>query len=246
MKIVPRKIKKRLARLSRKLDKLVNSLTPFKSQKKQDRWVIFTALPFKRHGYFVDLAAADGITHSNSYALEKLFGWKGICIEPNPHFYAKLKEKRNCIADNSVVSDSVEVVEFRIDNAQLGGIVANDTDNSAQVRGEELKNATIISMTTDTLTSILDRHNAPGIMDYLSLDVEGSEERVLKNFDFNKYRFQCITIERPTPALNSVLADNGYIFVKNYRDDTFYVHSSLLQKRQIACQPFAQVPKKDW
>ena len=60
---------------------LLDRLNPFKSQKGQDRWVIFKALPLKRKGYFLDLAAADGITHSNTYALEKLFGWSGLFIK---------------------------------------------------------------------------------------------------------------------------------------------------------------------
>lgn len=241
---IPRKIIKRLARLSRKLGRKIKFITPFKSQKNQDLWVIFTALPFKRNGFFVELAAADGTTHSNTYALEKLFGWRGICIEPNPGFFSILKQKRKCIVDNSVVSDTEEMIDFRIDNEQRGGIVAEDTDNNPHIRGDQLQDATIISLKTVTLTSIFERLNAPGIIDYLSLDVEGSEERVLRNFDFNRYRFQCLTIERPTPSLNQILFDNGYVFVKNHSDDTFYVHQTLLNKRPLKTQPFQQVGKK--
>ena len=54
----------------------------FKGQKGQDRWVILEALPWLRRGFFLDLAAADGLTHSNTHVLEKWFGWRGICIEP--------------------------------------------------------------------------------------------------------------------------------------------------------------------
>ena len=78
----------------------------------------------QRKGFFLDLAAADGITSSNTHILEKLFGWDGICIEPNPTFLQKLKKTRNCIIDGSVISDKREKVSFRIDNGQLGGIVA--------------------------------------------------------------------------------------------------------------------------
>lgn len=225
---------------------LYKKISPLKGQKGQDRWVIFTALPFKRKGFFLDLAAADGITHSNTYALEKLFGWQGICIEPNPTFLKKLKKSRNCIVDCSVISDKHEKVSFRIDNGQLGGIVAEDTDNSIKVRGEQLVNAEIVTLSALTLTTLLDHYNAPRIIDYFSLDVEGSEERVISSFDFERYRFRCLTVERPTPKVNEILFENGYVFVKNHRFDSFYVHSSLVGITNIYCKTFEQVPKKNW
>ena len=221
-------------------------INPFKGQKGQDKWVIFTVLPFKRKGFFLDLAAADGITHSNSYVLEKLFGWEGICIEPNPVFLKKLRGNRACTIDGSVVSNKHEKVTFRIDNGQLGGIVAEDTDNSHGVRSDELESAETTTFDALLLNDILEQYSAPNIIDYFSLDVEGSEERIISSIDFKKYRFKCITIERPTPKVNEILFDNNYIFVKNHKNDSFYIHSSLKGSLRIECQQFEQVPKKDW
>lgn len=225
---------------------LGKKINPFKGQKGQDKWVIFTVLPFKRKGFFLDLAAADGMTHSNTYVLEKIFGWNGICIEPNPLFLAKLKQVRNCIVDGSVISDKREKVSFRIDNGQLGGIVAEDTDNSSRVRGDELLDAEVITLDALPINDLLEQHGAPTTIDYFSLDVEGSEERIISSLDFNKYKFNCITIERPTPKVNEILFQNGYLFVKNHKFDSFYIHSSVAEKRNIPRQPFEQVPEKDW
>ena len=219
---------------------------PFKSQKGQDRWVIFEILPWKREGYFVDLAAADGVTHSNTYVLEKLFNWDGICIEPNSKFLKSLKRKRKCLIETSVISSKQEKVSFRIDNDQLGGIVSSDTDNNYKLRSEELKTAKIVFLETTTLTEVLDRNNAPKFIDYLSLDVEGSEERVISSLDFNKYQFGCMTIERPTPLVNKILFDENYLFVKNYKFDSFYVHPKIMEQRKIKPRAFQQVPPKNW
>lgn len=220
--------------------------TVFKGQKGQDRWVILEVLPWKRRGFFLDLAAADGLTHSNTHVLEKWFGWSGICIEPNPRFFAELKGRRRCILDNSVISHRRERLHFRIDNGQLGGVVADDTDNNARVRGEQLSKADIVELQARPLNEILERHNAPRMIDYFSLDVEGCEERIISTLDFRKYQFRCLTIERPTPRVNEVLFENGYVFVKNDSFDSFYVHPSVLDTRPIPCQPFEQVPPKDW
>ncbi len=219
---------------------------PYKSQKFQDRWVIEEALPGKRNGYFVELAAADGVTHSNTYALENLFDWTGLCIEPNPEFYAQLVKNRDCSFESAAISDRREQVKFRIDNGQLGGVVADDTDNSPGARGNELEQAKIIEVPAFRLEAILKKHNAPPVIDYLSLDVEGCEERIIRDFRFNLYQFNCITVERPTPVVNQTLFDNGYLFVKNFRNDSFYVHPSVAAKTEMKLQEFEQIPPKDW
>jgi len=218
----------------------------FKGQKHQDKWVLFHVLPLMKNGYFLDLAAADGITHSNTYVLEKHFGWGGLCIEPNPIFYRKLLENRGCLADPTVISDKREVLEFRIDNGQLGGIVAEDTDNNVCTRGEQLSKATIVRLQAKTINEILAENKAPEMIDYFSLDVEGSEERVISTLDFNSYQFKCITIERPTKKVNEILFDNGYVFVRNIHFDSFYVHPLVLKETNIVCEKFEQVPSKNW
>jgi FkbM family methyltransferase len=224
--------------------RLLGNIYFFRSQKGQDKWVILEILPFKRRGFFVDLGASDGVTTNNTYALEKLFNWSGICIEPNPGFLELIKERRRCVVADSVVSDRNEEVRFRIDNGSLGGIVADDTDNNRRLRADELETATIVSRRSVTLNEVLDRYNAPSVIDYLSLDVEGAEERVIRSLDFTKYRFRCMTVERPTPVVNEILAHNAYVFVKNHHFDSFYVHSSVLKGRKIRCEQFEQVPPK--
>jgi hypothetical protein len=52
-----------------------------KSQLGQDIFALFTS-NFKTGGTFLEIGAADGITLSNSYILEKYFGWTGVLCEP--------------------------------------------------------------------------------------------------------------------------------------------------------------------
>jgi FkbM family methyltransferase len=48
---------------------------------------------------------------------------------------------------------------------------------------------------TISLVDLLDKYRAPKIIDYLSIDTEGSEFDILNSFDFGKYRFRIITCE---------------------------------------------------
>jgi hypothetical protein len=49
------------------------------SQARQDE-VVLNLLRNKTNGYFVDLAANDATALSNSYTLERFYGWKGLCV----------------------------------------------------------------------------------------------------------------------------------------------------------------------
>jgi hypothetical protein len=86
----------------------------------------------------------------------------------------------------------------------------------------------------------------PNYIDYFSLDVEGCEERIISTLDFKKYEFGCITIERPTPKVNEIILANGYIFVKNFKFDTFYITPKIQETLNIKCDEFEQIPSKEW
>jgi hypothetical protein len=72
------------------------------SQILQDIWVL-GKLGGKNNGYFVDFGASDGITFSNSYLLEKAFGWNGILCEPLTRHHKSLFELRNCNINTNCV-----------------------------------------------------------------------------------------------------------------------------------------------
>ena len=95
-----------------KLTKLNLGLDVFFSGKGQDRWVIQDIFNYKKNGYFIDLAATDGILDNNTYLLEKKYNWEGIAIEPNPKFFSALKKKRKCICVNQVISEKNSIVDF--------------------------------------------------------------------------------------------------------------------------------------
>src|SRR5438477_1150079 len=92
------------------------------SQKGQDRWIIEEVFPDRRGGYFVDLAATNGIALSNTFVLEKNLGWTGIAIEPHPAYFAALSKARRCICVQACVDEDQRIVQF-VPNGELGGII---------------------------------------------------------------------------------------------------------------------------
>ena len=76
------------------------------------------------------------------------------------------------------------------------------------------KNGKIYNVKSISLEDLLKKYNAPINIDYLSIDTEGSEYEILKNFDFQKYRFNIITCEHNYGAnrkkIFTLLSKNGY------------------------------------
>jgi len=212
----------------------------------QDKWVIETIFNKKENGFFLDIGAYDGFFASNTYILEKDYGWNGICVEPVQKYFNVLKQLRRCICVEELVDRGNDEVTL-IDSGDMSGIVSDDTDHS-ELRAKEISkartNSILVKVKPITLYELLKKYNAPKVIDYFSLDVEGAEERIMINFPFEEYIFLSLTIERPTPKLNEILFKNGYIFVKNSLFDSFYVHKSLPCIESLTKEPFKQINKK--
>ena len=55
--------------------------------------------------YFVEFGACDGVYLSNTFMLEKYYGWNGLLVEPSHHYNKILKEIRSVNVDTLCVSD---------------------------------------------------------------------------------------------------------------------------------------------
>ena len=182
--------------------------------KNQDKVIIEEFFPDKYNGFFVELGAYTGAKKSNTYLLEKVFKWKGICIEPNTQYFKVLKNLRNCICLNECIDKDNENIIF-LNYKTTGGIVGLDTDNKFEaLLNKILDGGTLSVKPTKTLSQILEIYKAPKIIDYLSLDVEGAEDRILLDFPFDKYKFKIMTIEEPSKVLINYIENNGYKMIR--------------------------------
>jgi FkbM family methyltransferase len=187
-------------------------LASSKSQLGQDILaLIFSSV--NEPGYFVEFGAGDGIGLSNSYLLEKEFGWSGIMSEPARSWHQKLKQNRSCAIDlRCVYSVSGEKVSFSENYiSELSGITSfgeNKSDNllARQTASYEVE--------TISLLDLLVEHKAPGHIDLLSIDTEGSEYEILKDFDFSKFTLGVICVEhnfsQNREKVAALLMANGY------------------------------------
>ena len=87
------------------------------------------------------------------------------------------------------------------------------------------------SVETVSLNELLIQTNAPSSIDFMSVDTEGSELRILSRFDFNKYKVKVICVEHnfcepDRSEIYKLLVSNGFerIFSEYSHFDDWYVN----------------------
>jgi hypothetical protein len=198
------------------------------SQVQQDT-LVMRLLGNPKNGFFIDLAANDATNLSNTYQLEKQLNWNGICIEPNPIYWTALSHRKCHIAAAVIGKKRMEEIRFRMypdlkKRAPSGGIEGFIGPNMPRSKEKS------VDLYTVPFLEILEKFHAPSIIEYLSLDVEGSEFLVMEAFPFEKYTFKVMTIERPRQQLVDLLTQKGYVYVAANNEEgmeTCWVHKSV-------------------
>lgn len=183
----------------------------------------------KEGGFFVEFGSCDGHLLSNTLCLEQQFGWNGILAEPSRTWLPKIRANRSCtIEDRCVWSVSGAEIEF----AEFSNDEYDTRSGVLTVSDEDLHVAETYKVETVSLTDMLDQHQAPAEIDFMSVDTEGSELEILKAFDFQKYRIAFLAVEHKTlwaeEPIKALLDERGYkqILRSVSGHDGFYVPDS--------------------
>lgn len=186
--------------------------------------------------YFVEFGATDGVSLSNTWLLEKQLGWDGILAEPARIWHDSLRSNRSCSIETRCVAGvsgqktSFLEVECGVHGSpELSSIesYANNGDWASKIR---LKESTAYEVETISLGGLLDEHNAPGEIQFLSIDTEGSEFEILKQYDFGARKIRSICVEhnyqKPVRSMiHALLRSHGYrqVLANVSRFDDWYV-----------------------
>lgn len=208
------------------------------SQVGQDE-MVFKILGNKTNGYFIDLAANDAVSYSNTYTLERGYNWNGLCIEMSEIYWYHLAKRKCDVVGALVGQNNDEKVTVNLTNNALGGIKLGFKGGTTR--------------RTASLKEVLQLFNAPKNIDYLSLDVEGAEELVMDAFPLTEYQFSVLTIERPTENLIHLLRRNGYTLVHYlaWWGESLWVHNSLgaaeiISKHGLNPKPPGRMQDGNW
>lgn len=211
------------------LSKTMRYFSQSHSQLRQDLFAL-NQLNFKKNGFFVEFGATDGINLSNTHLLEKEFNWNGILAEPAKGYHKELSKNRNCyIEKNLVWKDSKSKLIFIEASIKELSTIKEYSKLDYHIRKAH-EQYTVVSI---SLNDLLKKYNAPNIIDFFSIDTEGSEFDILNNFDFNSYQFRVITCEHNYSSnrdkIYNLLSNNGYKRVMSdiSQFDDWYIKTSF-------------------
>ena len=143
-----------------------------------------------RPGYFLEIGANDGFTLSNTVYLEEHFQWTGALIEANPKYAGSLRRRLQSKILNVAVASVTGEADF-VDAGLYGGLSGlMDATHADYTAG-----APVISVPCLPLNAVLDEIQAPGRIDFVSIDVEGGELPIVEQMTGGSTRYRCGCIE---------------------------------------------------
>lgn len=199
-----------------------------RSQIHQDLLALAFSSIHKGNPYFIDVGASSPEFFSNTYILERHFGWSGLLFESNPAHHQNIRDKRSAVLiENPVYEKSgVKMYLKTNSNAHLISCTTKRPFISHFINPANIKDSI-------SLSSAFKMYDVPCNIAYLSIDIEGGELSALKGLNFDEYSFTFLTIEANTSSLRNEIKD--YMSTKGYKNilssislfDTWYVPEDI-------------------
>jgi len=173
-------------------------------------------LIYEKTNSFIIIGAFDGESHDNFFTKIQEKPNKNnntiIFVEPVEKYYNELTKKvsslvnYNVICENTAISDKVESIEMVSVKPNLldkygwyiegcACVVENNTPLNIYMKEVEEIDIDREEITTITFNDLLFKHGLPTI-DFLQIDTEGYDERILNTINFESLNIKFIKFER--------------------------------------------------
>jgi len=160
----------------------------------------------KEPGFFVDVGAYHPFNLSNTY-LFYINGWKGINIDAMPGSMKLFnRHRKRDINLELAISDKAEKLVFYQYKEDSANSFSRDFINKVETGGVDYSVKNETSINTHTLKEVLDKHRQPKQqIDFLFIDVEGMDFKVIRSNDWEKYRPKVVVVELLGHSIKDIL-----------------------------------------
>lgn len=185
---------------------------------------------------FLQVGANDGLQEDPCYAWINRFPWRGVLVEPQPnlaeHLRTMYRQTPRIAVEQAVVSDRPGELELHYLKVGSGvpewatGIASLDREAIAAHRPKipgfdaALSRITVPALTIEHL---LDKHGLETV-DFLQIDAEGYDAKILRGIDFRRIRPPVISYEdcnlshAERAGCRNLLMEQGYLFATWHGD----------------------------
>lgn len=205
--------------------------------------MLWRALGDVEHGCYVDVGAADPDIDSVTKALYER-GWRGVNIEPNPEFAARLRERRpgDITVEACAGSAEGQAILHLVEGTGLSTLVSGSL--AAVAEGEfEIRDVPTIVRRLDTILD--DCGVTARDIHVLKVDVEGFERDVLEGIDLTRIRPWVIVVESTAPRSREpvheiwepLLTEASYEYCLFDGLNRFYVAREHIDRQPLLSSP---------
>jgi FkbM family methyltransferase len=153
------------------------------------------------HPTYLDIGANHPSYISNTYYFY-IRGSKGVCVEPNPNLYKKIKKlrPRDKVMNVGIGINEETMADFYLFPKYADGLSTFSKEEAAYW-GEtgmkqigRIKYEKIIKIPLQTINTVI-RNNFKQTPDFISIDVEGLDLQILQSLDFDSYAPLVLCVE---------------------------------------------------
>ena len=179
----------------------------FFGQQGEDK-ILYELFKEQSKGFYVDVGASDGIMFSNTYIFEKM-GWAGVCIEPHPEEFAKLRLNRpNSLCLHAMVGEKIG----------YGWLLPGNGGTNRRVTGADPGTIPVVIATLDFVLDLLGRSQ----VDFISIDAEYTDEKVLEGLNLDLYKPRVVIVEQDNAYIDHRFVQAGYLKARRHYFNSFF------------------------
>ena len=187
---------------------------PFVSHSAFGEEILVNRILKNKYGFYIDVGALNPKVGSLTFLLYKK-GWKGINFDltkSNINLFRFLRKRDKSV--QVAISNKKGFVESYIFDSG-SGLNSLEKQYAEKWKKKLFKSYTIEKIKSNTLNSVIEEYNIPNDFDYLNIDVESHEFKVLAGLDLKKYRPKLITIEIHCSGLEDIIKNDIYKHLRN-------------------------------
>ncbi len=209
------------------------------SQSGEDLIIQFILAALRRnHPSYIDIGANHPIKFSNTFRYYRM-GCRGICIEPDPVLYKQIVSVRphDVCLNIGIGINNVKEADFYVMSTDTLNTFSKEEAERYQSYGNQ-KIERVEKIPLIPLNDIMEKYFVP---DFISLDTEGFDIKILQSINFTQYRplifcIETITYtedktERKIPDIFEIMRQHGYMLYGDTYINSIFVDESKWRNR---------------
>ena len=178
----------------------------------------------KRNGIYLDIGCFHPVMYSNTCLLHRK-GWRGINIDINPTSIdlfniVRPKDTNLC----TTINETKETFKVYYDDP-FSPVNTLDKQFYEKLENKSNKNKKALTVESKSMKEILNISKIDKNIDFINLDVEGMDFKILKNIDLNQLKPKLISVE--THNVDGSKSKDFESIVKLMKESSFTIYKRV-------------------